>query len=566
MSIQILLEPTSINDKALNVFSTSLNTIDLNVETVNNQTINYRPPDLGILGDVLSTDGTGGVFWTSNPAPPLSGILYNGTLPATTNRLLKISNPAGTSANESSISESLTELNLTANIPFKTLKTVFTDNQEFITKLYADNIPFIDTTTLNNASGVVNSLISSNVSPNFLLNGLSSSTGITLSSAGNNIEITNNLPSTLINVNNVGTNSLISSNSNPTFNLKGISSSTGITLAPVGNDIEITNNLPSTLININNVGTNSLISSNTNPTFNLKGLSASTGITLAQVGNDIEITNNLPSTLITLNNVGTNSLVASNINPAFTTKGLIAGSNISVSSTSTDLIINNTNPASSITLLNSGSGNSIINSSTNPNFSTKGIIAGSNISLTSTATDITINSTGGGGSFFRGYPFNPFQNATASITTGNKSYFYTVRINRNTTINGFALYVGSGSDPMRVAIYRNFIDSSPIQIATLVGQSASTPASATSMPYTTNTITAVVGQNLNFIEGEYMVIGFGSQGTTNVFYTSPVSVLTGLYDQAFISSSNYVAGGFPATINTATQFSSLLSKICLELH
>jgi hypothetical protein len=86
------------------------------------------------------------------------------------------------------------------------------------------------------------------------------------------------------------------------------------------------------------------------------------------------------------------------------------------------------------------------------------------------------------------------------------------------------------------------------------------------MPYTTNTITAVVGQNLNFIEGEYMVIGFGSQGTTNVFYTSPVSVLTGLYDQAFISSSNYVAGGFPATINTATQFSSLLSKICLELH
>ena len=119
---------------------------------------------------------------------------------------------------------------------------------------------------------------------------------------------------------------------------------------------------------------------------------------------------------------------------------------------------------------------------------------------------------------------------------------------------------------MRVAIYRNFIDSSPIQIATLVGQSASTPASATSMPYTTNTITAVVGQNLNFLEGEYMVIGFGSQGTTNVFYTSPVNSITGLYDQAFISSSNYVAGGFPATINTATQFSSLLSKICLELH
>ena len=64
-------------------------------------------------------------------------------------------------------------------------------------------------------------------------------------------------------------------------------------------------------------------------------------------------------------------------------------------------------------------------------------------------------------SIFQGYPFNPFQNATTTIGVGPKSYFYTVRINRPTTINGFALYVGSGSDPMRVGIYRNFIDNSP---------------------------------------------------------------------------------------------------------
>jgi hypothetical protein len=270
MSIQILLEPISIDNRSLDLFSNSISVIDLNVET-NAGTVNFRPPNLGTLGDVLATDGTGAVYWTSNPAPPLSGIVYNGVLPAIVNKLLKVSNPTGTTADQSDILETLTEVELTTNKPFKTVKTVFTDNQEFVTKLYVDSLPVVDLTTLNDASGVINSIISSNVSPNFLLKGITAATGISLAPIGNNIQITNTSPSTLINVNNVGTNSLISSNANPTFNLKGLSASTGITLAPVANDIEITNNLPSTLINITSVGSgNSIISSNANPTFTTK--------------------------------------------------------------------------------------------------------------------------------------------------------------------------------------------------------------------------------------------------------------------------------------------------------
>ena len=128
-----------------------------------------------------------------------------------------------------------------------------------------------------------------------------------------------------------------------------------------------------------------------------------------------------------------------------------------------------------------------------------------------------------------------------------------------------AVYTAENSNGT-VGIYRNFIDNSPVQVATLVGQSASTPAFATSMPYTNNTITAVSGQNLNFAMGEYMVIAFGSSGSTNAYYSSPANGSNGLFDQAFISSSNYVAGGFPSQIQTTTQFSSLLSKICLELY
>jgi hypothetical protein len=464
MSIQILLEPQSINNKSLGVYSTSLNTIDLNVEAVNNQILNYRTPNLGLLGDVLATDGIGSVYWTSNPAPPSSGILYNGVLPATTNRLLKVSNPAGNTADESDILETPTELNLTTNKPFKTVKTIFTDNQEFVSKLYVDSLPVVDITTLNDASGVLNSIISSNVSPNFLL--------------------------------------------------KGLSSSTGITLAPIGNDIQITNNSPATLINVNNVGTNSLISSNSNPTFNLKGLSASTGITLAAVGNDIEITNNLPSSLITLNNVGTNSLISSNSNPTFNLKGLVAGSNISISSTGTDLTINSTGG-------------------------------------------------GGGGGSGDGLRFNPLINNTVQLPGGPKSYFYQLIIDEKTSINGFSVFMNAGGDPLRVAIYRNFVKGVPLNNATLCGQSLSVIGTA-GLPYTRAPISAVIGQNLNFLAGEYMVIGFSSSGISNTYLGS--TIMVGNNDLAFISSSNYVASGFPSVISTSTIFNTLANKICFTLY
>ena len=461
MSIQILLEPQSINNKTLDLYSTTLNTVDLNVEAVNSQIVNYRTPDLGLLGDVLASDGTGNVYWTSNPAPPLSGILYNGVLPAITNRLLKVSNPTGTTADESSLSESLTEVELTTNKPFKTVKTVFTDNQEFVTKLYVDSLPVVDLTTLNDASGVINSIISSNVSPNFLL--------------------------------------------------KGLISSTAISLAPIGNDIQITNTAPSTLITVNNVGTNSLISSNSNPTFNLKGLIASTGILLSPVGNDIEITNNLPSSLININSVGSgNSILSTNINPTFTTKSIIAGTNISIASTTTDLTINATASAP----------------------------------------------------ILEGFPFNPVINATqTSGTTGTKNYYYQVLITNALTINGFRVYLSAGSDPIRVGIYRNFVDASPISNATLVGQS-NLVVPTIGLPYTNGIILPQPLQNLTFAQNEYMVIGFHSAGITNTYLSSATGF--GNVDIAFNGPNP--AAGYLATLTSVNQSSVLTNRICFTLH
>ena len=165
---------------------------------------------------------------------------------------------------------------------------------------------------------------------------------------------------------------------------------------------------------------------------------------------------------------------------------------------------------------------------------------------------------------YQGYIFNPFQNGTTTITSGNKSYFYTVRINRPSTINGFSTYVATGSDPVRVGIYRSFVRGSPLSNATLVGQSASTP-SIIGLPFLSGAIIPVAGQSLNFNSGEYMVIGFSSQGTTNLYFTSSLATTANL-DMAFYSLTYYVASGFPVSLTTSQQSSTLLNKICLELY
>jgi hypothetical protein len=198
--------------------------------------------------------------------------------------------------------------------------------------------------------------------------------------------------------------------------------------------------------------------------------------------------------------------------------------------------------------------NYIVNSATSSQFLKGDGTLDSNTYLTS-ATLPTQN--------FQGYPFNPQQNSITTLTAGSKSYFYIIRINRPTTINGFTIYNGSGSDPVRCAIYRNFVRGTPLNNATLIGQSALT-SSATGLPYLTGAIVAVVGQNLNFTTGEYMIMAFGSAGATNTFFTS-ASTSANL-DQAFISTTNYVASGFPATLTTSNQSASLLTKICMELY
>jgi hypothetical protein len=92
---------------------------------------------------------------------------------------------------------------------------------------------------------------------------------------------------------------------------------------------------------------------------------------------------------------GTESLVNDGTGPTLATKGLKAGTGISLTATGTDITINNTDPGSAVTLSSAGTApsNSLVNDGVGPAVAVKGLIAGTGISFISTTTDITINST-----------------------------------------------------------------------------------------------------------------------------------------------------------------------------
>jgi len=83
------------------------------------------------------------------------------------------------------------------------------------------------------------------------------------------------------------------------------------------------------------------------------------------------------------------SLLTSTTN---TLRGLVAGNGMAINASLTDITITNNSPASTIGLTNASvGGNSILSSSINPNFSTKGLKAGTGMTITSNSTDLTLN-------------------------------------------------------------------------------------------------------------------------------------------------------------------------------
>jgi hypothetical protein len=722
MSIQILLEPDSQNDKYTNYYGNSFNSNVLSshniisddatinnkllVKATNSQYIDFTPPDIGIAGDVLATDGLGHMYFTSNPAPPLSGILYNGIYPAPTGNILKISNVAGTTANESKMNETVNNLDLnnlnilnadsitsntnnttttnttnilnpinlnltTPTVNFNstlinvncdtlTTKTTFLNNQEFITKKYVDDAISVIPATNPTLQDVYNNSTLSNYTIDLTLGDFKIVSGInpilTVSNVGIPSVITSTLKTDSINSNvfnkiditavngltsnkyvlNGGLNSQYLMADGSTLQSSQIGSNiylyqfdTLLTPIPPIGHIEFNNvsailttnvyishitsdgididpffftiqtsdilyiqdrnnstkwvkfNVVSTSI-ISNSYINILVSYNsslnmpftnnhniyfsifTNNTLldtRVSTLETKTQNQLATFGNT-NFTGTVKADTLALTSLTTNillgdgntiaqyniagvgtgsSLINNGTGSNFTTKSIINGSGIGLSATTTDITLTNSSPASGISLSDSGTGETLLNSTTNPSFTTKSLIAGSNISLVSTATDITINSTGGGGASTTFWDFLPTNISNKGSLLNNTAYFNMAIVPNTITINTIR-FILPDSNPsanvVRFALYKGQLSSGNTCI--LQAQSVSTiPTNAIGLQIMT--FTAEIGKSLTFNTGDILWLTFSGTLILATFFGNGSADL----DNCFLLPTNYTAG-FPA--------------------
>jgi hypothetical protein len=105
--------------------------------------------------------------------------------------------------------------------------------------------------------------------------------------------------------------------------------------------------------------------------------------------------------------------------------------------------------------------------------------------------------------------------ATQTILPNSWSYYFNAVVPQTMTVSQVLMWSDAGSDPLRIAIYRGSASAAGPNIGSvLVGQGI---ASGVSGPKVF-TLTAELGQNLNFTSGETVCIGFAQGGTTNYMW------------------------------------------------
>jgi hypothetical protein len=269
------------------------------------------------------------------------------------------------------------------------------------------------------SSGGTFSIANDIVGPTFSARGLTAGTGIGITSDAAALTITNASPASSITfVSSGGTFSIANDIVGPTFSSRGLTAGTGIGITSDAAALTITNSSPASSISLTSAGgTQTLLKSAVNP-FTTRGLTAGAGVTLTGGLNDIIIANSSPASSVTfVSSGGTFSIANDIVGPTFSSRGLTAGTGIGITSDAAALTITNSSPASSISLAYPGVDNSMIVSGTAPNLTTKGLIAGTGITLTPGINDITVNASVRSYGYMAGSNDSPSGYSTVSVTT-----------------------------------------------------------------------------------------------------------------------------------------------------
>jgi hypothetical protein len=158
---------------------------------------------------------------------------------------------------------------------------------------------------------------------------------------------------------------------------------------------------------LNNAGGfETLVNDGVGPVLATKGLTAGTNITLDSDATSITI-NATGGGDVTLASVGAGeTLVNDGVGPALANKSLVAGTNVTLDSDATTVTINaDGGGGGDVTLASVGAGETLVNDGVGPALANKSLVAGTNVTLASDATTVTINSAGGTGATY--VPFTP---------------------------------------------------------------------------------------------------------------------------------------------------------------
>jgi hypothetical protein len=243
-----------------------------------------------------------------------------------------------------------------------------------------------DTVTLTSAGGT-ETLVNDGTGQALATKGLSAGTGVSLSSSATAVTITNSDPASGVTLTNAGTTSLVNDGVGPALANKGLVAGTNVTFGTSATDVTIN----ADTVTLTNAGTTSLVNDGTGQALATKGLVAGTGVSFSTSATDVTITNSDPASGVTLTSAGgTETLVNDGTGPALANKGLTAGTGVSLSSSATAVTITNSDPASGVTLTNAGT-TSLVNDGVGPALANKGLVAGTNVTFGTSATDVTIN-------------------------------------------------------------------------------------------------------------------------------------------------------------------------------
>jgi len=231
------------------------------------------------------------------------------------------------------------------------------------------------------------------------------------------------------------------------------------------------------------------------------------------------------------------SLLSSTINPIFITKGLIAGANITLTSDANAITID----AATATVANSGTAGSVslLNPlGTHPNYLTKGLKV-SGLTLGTTNTDITLSTKG------INQQLNSIYSANAQLPTGARTYYYQFWAQSDGTLSDICLWVSTvGTSSIRVGIYKGTL--SPLT-STLVAFSNIIPfTSFTSGRNKIPLVNVVSGQNLDVTKDQALILVYTVSGVNTRLYAT-----TGNSDVSMSYYSNGYSNPLPATVPAA---------------